>query len=46
MVCTHFFAAFAVGKAAVAGGALVGMGALCFYGLGLSSKPGAIDQSM
>lgn len=37
---------FAIGKAAVAGGAVVGVGALCFYGLGLASSPGAIDQSM
>ncbi|XP_054282516.1 growth hormone-inducible transmembrane protein-like [Macrosteles quadrilineatus] len=37
---------FAVGQMAVAGGAVVGIGALCFYGLGLASKPGAIDQAM
>ncbi|RZF37530.1 hypothetical protein LSTR_LSTR008568 [Laodelphax striatellus] len=35
-----------VGTAAVAGGAAVGIGALCFYGLGFASKPGAIDRSM
>uniref|UniRef100_A0A1B6HCJ7 Growth hormone-inducible transmembrane protein n=1 Tax=Homalodisca liturata TaxID=320908 RepID=A0A1B6HCJ7_9HEMI len=39
-------APFAIGRAAVAGGAVVGLGALCFYGLGLASRPGAIDQSM
>ncbi|PSN42620.1 Growth hormone-inducible transmembrane protein [Blattella germanica] len=38
--------AFNVGKGALAGGAALGLGALCFYGLGLSSKPGAIDQAI
>ncbi|XP_014284805.1 growth hormone-inducible transmembrane protein [Halyomorpha halys] len=37
---------FKVGQAAVAGGALCGIGALCYYGLGLAKKPGIIDQSM
>lgn len=39
-------AAFNIGKGAVAGGAAFGIGALCFYGLGLSNKPGAIDQAV
>ncbi|XP_018368126.1 PREDICTED: uncharacterized protein LOC108764387 isoform X2 [Trachymyrmex cornetzi] len=37
--------AFNVGKAAVAGGALMGLGGLCYYGLGLSSQTGAIDHA-
>lgn len=36
--------AFNIGKGAVAGGAVVGLGALCYYGLGLSSSSGAIDK--
>lgn len=38
--------AFRLGKGALAGGAAFGIGALCFYGLGLSNKPGAIDQAV
>lgn len=37
--------AFNIGKGAVAGAAFVGVGALCFYGLGLSSSTGAIDKA-
>ncbi|XP_050455701.1 growth hormone-inducible transmembrane protein-like [Cataglyphis hispanica] len=37
--------AFNIGKGAVAGGAIIGLGALCYYGLGLSSQAGAIDQA-
>ncbi|OXU28818.1 hypothetical protein TSAR_011192 [Trichomalopsis sarcophagae] len=37
--------AFNIGKGAVAGGAALGVGALCFYGLGLSSQTGAIDRA-
>ncbi|XP_042874619.1 growth hormone-inducible transmembrane protein-like [Penaeus japonicus] len=33
-----------VGQIAVAGGAVLGMGALCYYGLGMSNEPGAIDR--
>ncbi|XP_026468682.1 growth hormone-inducible transmembrane protein-like isoform X1 [Ctenocephalides felis] len=36
--------AFSIGKGAVAGGAALGLGALCFYGMGLSSGTGAIDK--
>lgn len=36
--------AFNIGKGAVAGGAALGIGALCFYGAGLSSSTGAIDH--
>lgn len=37
---------FQIGKAAVAGGAVFGIGALCYYGAGLANKPGIVDQSM
>src|SRR5690625_2046281 len=33
-------APFALGSSAVAGASLVGLGALCYYGLGLSKSPG------
>jgi len=33
-----------VGQIAAGGGALVGLGALCYYGLGLANEPGAIDR--
>jgi len=39
-------AAFSIGKGAIAGGAVVGLSALCFYGLGLSNQSGAIDHAM
>lgn len=39
-------AAFSIGKGAVAGGAAIGLGALCLYGLGLSKEPGAIDRAI
>ncbi|KRX24683.1 Growth hormone-inducible transmembrane protein [Trichinella nelsoni] len=39
---TPFFA----GKLAVAGGAALSIGALCYYGLGLSSESGILEQSM
>lgn len=38
--------AFSVGKGAVAGASVVGIGALCYYGLGLSSQPGVLEKSM
>lgn len=39
------FLAFTAGKAALAGASLVGIGALCFYGLGMSNQVGAIDRA-
>lgn len=36
---------FKIGAGAVAGGAAVGLGALCFYGLGLSNEAGALEKS-
>jgi hypothetical protein len=38
-------AAYNIGKGAIAGGAALGLGALCYYGLGLSSRTGAIDHA-
>lgn len=37
--------AFTVGRATLAGVSLVGLGALCYYGLGLSNDVGAIDRA-
>jgi len=37
--------AFTLGRGLVAGASVVGIGALCFYGLGLSSEVGAIDRA-
>ncbi|XP_076244729.1 growth hormone-inducible transmembrane protein [Calliopsis andreniformis] len=37
--------AFSIGKGAVAGGAVIGLGALCYYGLGLSPQLGTIDYA-
>ena len=34
-----------VGKAVLGGGCLAGIGALCYYGLGLSNQVGAIDKA-
>jgi hypothetical protein len=39
------FAAFNIGRIAVAGGSVFGIGALCYYGLGLSNEPGAIERA-
>lgn len=36
--------AFNVGKVVLAGASAFGLGSLCYYGLGLDSKAGAIDQ--
>ena len=37
---------FAIGRGAVIGASAVGLGALAFYGAGLSSQPGAFEKSM
>lgn len=37
--------AFTLGRGLVAGASLVGVGALCFYGLGMSNEVGAIDRA-
>ncbi|XP_026691040.2 growth hormone-inducible transmembrane protein [Ciona intestinalis] len=39
-------AAIGVGQAALAGASLLGIGGLCYYGLGLSSEAGAIDNAL
>lgn len=36
----------ATGKLIVAGGAAVGLGALCYYGLGMSNEVGAIERAV
>jgi len=41
----NFITAFTVGRATLAGASLVGLGALCYYGLGLSNDVGAIDRA-
>jgi len=38
--------AFVAGKAVLAGASLVGIGALCYYGLGMSNQVGAIDRAV
>lgn len=35
-----------MGRMVLAGGAVVGMGALCYYGLGMSNEIGAIEKSV
>lgn len=35
-----------LGKLVVAGGAAVGLGALCYYGMGMSSEIGAIERAV
>lgn len=37
---------FNLGRGLVAGASLVGIGSLCFYGLGLSNQVGAIDRAV
>ncbi|KAB0798421.1 hypothetical protein PPYR_09414 [Photinus pyralis] len=38
--------AFSIGKGAAAGGALLGIGALGYYGLGLSDEAGSLEKSV
>jgi len=38
--------AFSIGKGVLAGGSAFGLGALCYYGLGMSKEEGAIDRAM
>lgn len=35
-----------VGRLVLAGGAAVGLGALCYYGLGMSNEIGAIERAV
>lgn len=39
-------AAYSIGKGALAGGAALGIGALCFYGLGFGSGTSTLDNSL
>lgn len=38
--------AFTIGRAAVSGAGAFGLAALCYYGLGLSSRNGIVEKSM
>ena len=40
------FAAFNTGKGLLAGASVMGLGALCYYGVGMSNQVGAIDKAM
>ncbi|XP_066583506.1 growth hormone-inducible transmembrane protein-like [Prorops nasuta] len=40
------YKAISIGKGAVAGASVLGIGALCYYGLGLSATDGAIDRAI
>ena len=42
----NFSIAISIGKGVVADVSALGLGALCFYGLGFSAEPGAIERSM
>jgi hypothetical protein len=46
--CKSFVAlpAFTIGQGMLAGASVVGLGALCFYGLGLSNEVGTIDKAV
>ncbi|RZC39577.1 growth hormone-inducible transmembrane protein [Asbolus verrucosus] len=37
---------FSIGQGALAGGSLLGIGALCYYGLGLSKDVGSLERSV
>lgn len=37
--------AYSIGKGALAGGSAIGLGALCFYGLGLGSGTNTLENS-
>ena len=44
LLCDYFLADN-LGKAVLAGASVVGIGSLCYYGLGLSNEAGAIDRA-
>ena len=46
MLLLLFLLAFVMGKAFLAGSSVVGLGALCFYGMGMSNEVGAIDKAV
>ena len=35
-----------MGRGVLAGGSVLGLGALCYYGLGMSSELGAMDKAV
>jgi hypothetical protein len=37
---------FSVGQGALAGASVIGLGALAFYGLGMSNEVGAVDRAV
>lgn len=41
-----YFVAFAMGKGALAGGSVLALGALCYYGVGMGSQNNLLNQSM
>lgn len=41
----YLYTADRLGRFIVAGGAAVGLGALCYYGMGMSSELGAIEKA-
>lgn len=41
-----FSAVDSMGRIVLAGGAAVGLGALCYYGLGMSNEMGAIEKAV
>ena len=45
MLNDTFIVAETTGRAVLGGAAMFGLGALCYYGLGLSNDLGAIDRS-
>lgn len=50
-VCTgvtklRFLSAFSLGKGAAAGAAAVGLGALCYYGIGMGKHTSIADNAM
>lgn len=40
------FSVDSMGRMILAGGAAVGLGALCYYGMGMSNEIGAIEKAM
>ena len=38
--------AFSMGQGALAGASVIGLGALAFYGLGLSNEVGTVDRAV
>ena len=43
---TDYLSAFSMGRGVLAGGSVLGLGALCYYGLGMSSELGAMDKAV